>query len=251
MIPRRVGILGGMGPEATVLLMQRLIDAVPAADDADHIPLIVDQNPQVPSRIRRLIEGTGEDPAPVLAAMARRLAAAGAEALAMPCNTAHHYASAIREATPLPLIDMVSLSVARARALAGDGGRVGVLASPAVARIGLFDRAFAEAGLAALYPCDADALLVAIREIKAKRATEAARDRLHAASVELRDAGAAVQMIACTEFSLVADALAAGTTAIDTLDVLVEGIVAFAHARLAPVSIGVATASDDPRQSSR
>jgi aspartate racemase len=251
MIPRRVGILGGMGPEATVLLMQRLIDAVPAADDADHIPLIVDQNPQVPSRIRRLIECTGEDPAPVLAAMARRLAAAGAEALAMPCNTAHHYASAIREATPLPLIDMVGLSVARARGLAGNGGRVGVLASPAVARIGLFDRAFAEAGLSALYPCDPDALLAAIREIKAKRATEAARDRLRAASAELRDAGAAVQMIACTEFSLVADAVAAGTTAIDTLDVLVEGIVAFAHARLGPASIGVATASDDPRQSSR
>ncbi|MGB4909635.1 MAG: aspartate racemase, partial [Tabrizicola sp.] len=58
---RRIGILGGMGPQATLLLMQKLIDAVPAADDADHIPLLVDQNPQVPSRIRRLIEGTGED----------------------------------------------------------------------------------------------------------------------------------------------------------------------------------------------
>ena len=78
MTPRRVGILGGMGPQATVLLMERLIAATPATDDADHIPLIVDQNPQVPSRIRHLIEGTGEDPAPTLAAMAGRLAAAGA-----------------------------------------------------------------------------------------------------------------------------------------------------------------------------
>ncbi len=108
---RRVGILGGMGPEATVLLMQRIIAATPASDDADHLPLIVDQNPQVPSRIRHLIEGTGEDPGPVLAAMARRLQAAGAEALAMPCNTAHHYAPAIRQATAIPLIDMVALSV--------------------------------------------------------------------------------------------------------------------------------------------
>ena len=64
---RRVGILGGMGPQATILLMQKVLDTVPAADDADHIPLLVDQNPQVPSRIRRLIEGTGDDPAPVLA----------------------------------------------------------------------------------------------------------------------------------------------------------------------------------------
>ena len=80
--------------------MQKVLDAIPAVDDADHIPLLVDQNPQVPSRIRRLIEGTGEDPAPVLADMARRLVAGGAEALAMPCNTAHHYAPAIRSAVP-------------------------------------------------------------------------------------------------------------------------------------------------------
>ena len=71
MTKRRVGILGGMGPQATVLLMSRLIAAVPARDDADHIPLIVDQNPQVPSRIRFLIEGQGEDPAPTLAARCR------------------------------------------------------------------------------------------------------------------------------------------------------------------------------------
>ena len=75
---RTVGILGGMGPEATVLLMQRLLAAVPARDDADHIPLIVHQNPAVPSRIKRLIEGVGDDPGPVLAAMARRILPPGA-----------------------------------------------------------------------------------------------------------------------------------------------------------------------------
>ena len=87
---RRIGILGGMGPEATVLLMSRIIARTPAADDRDHVPLFVDNNTQVPSRIAALIEGTGEDPGPVLADMARRLEANGAEALAMPCNTAHH-----------------------------------------------------------------------------------------------------------------------------------------------------------------
>ncbi|MBD3766209.1 MAG: aspartate/glutamate racemase family protein, partial [Rhodobacterales bacterium] len=123
---RCVGILGGMGPEATVLLMQKVIAAVPARDDADHVPLLVDQNPQVPSRIRHLIDGTGESPAPALVAMARRLTAAGAQALAMPCNTAHHYAPAIRAAVDLPFLDMVALSADRAAALAGPGGAVGI-----------------------------------------------------------------------------------------------------------------------------
>ena len=122
--PRRIGILGGMGPEATVLLMSRLIAATPAQDDADHIPLIVDMNTQVPSRIAALIEGGGADPAPVLAAMAKRLEAAGAEALAMPCNTAHHYAPAIRAAATVPFLDMVALSAAQA-ASRGRTGRPG------------------------------------------------------------------------------------------------------------------------------
>lgn len=109
---RRVGILGGMGPEATVALMARIIDAVPARDDADHVPLIVDQNTQVPSRIARIIEGRGADPAPVLVAMAQRLEAAGAQALCIACNTAHRWADDIRAAVAVPLIDMVALSVA-------------------------------------------------------------------------------------------------------------------------------------------
>lgn len=224
-----VGILGGMGPEATVLLMQKIILAIPARDDADHIPLLVDQNTQVPSRIRHLIEGTGDDPGPVLAAMARRLQAAGADALAMPCNTAHHYAPGIRDAVSVPLIDMIALSVRHAAALVGAGGTVGILASPAVKRIGLFDRAFADFGIRPLYAQDEDSTLATIRQIKALGAIVQAREALTAASADLLARGAQVQMIACTEFSLISDATAGGCTAFDTLDQLVGGIVAFAN----------------------
>lgn len=224
---RRVGILGGMGPEATVLLMQKVLAAVPAQDDADHVPLIVDQNPQVPSRIARLIEGRGADPGPVLAEMARRLAGAGAEALAMPCNTAHHYADAVRSAG-VPLLDMVALSVAEARALAGQGGRVGVLASPAVRRVGLFEAPMEAAGLVPVHATDEAAMLGAIRALKAHGPCEAARTALRAASAAMLAEGARVQMIACTEFSLIPGAVAEGAEAFDTLDVLVSAIVGFA-----------------------
>lgn len=225
---RRVGILGGMGPQATILLMQKVLDAVQATDDADHIPLIVDQNPQVPSRIRRLIEGVGEDPGPVLANMARRLVAGGAEALAMPCNTAHHYAPALREAVKVPFLDMVELSVARAAHLAGTGGKLGILASSAVRKIGLFDAPLARFGVQAVYPEDEAALLTAIRQIKAHGPGPEATAVLRAASEGLLRHGAAVQMIACTEFSLLTGATAEGATSFDTLDVLVEAIRTFA-----------------------
>lgn len=225
---RTVGILGGMGPEATVLLQQRLIGAVAARDDGDHIPLIVDMNPQVPSRIARLIEGRGADPGPVLAAMARRLEGAGAEALAMACNTAHHYAGDVAEAVRIPFLDMVALSADRAREMLGPGGRVGMLASPAVRRIGLYDRALAARGLSALWPGDEDALLAAIRAIKAQGPGDAARAVLGAAARELAEAGAGLVFIACTEFSLIPEAARAGVPVVDTLDVLVAAIRDFA-----------------------
>jgi aspartate racemase len=226
-MPRRVGILGGMGPEATVLLMQRLLTAAHATDDAGHIPLIVDQNPQVPSRIRHIIDGTGDDPGPVLAAMASRLQTAGATAIAMPCNTAHAYAPAIRAAIAVPFIDMVAASVAHAATLTRAGMHIGILGSPALRRIGLFDAALAARGLTAVYPADDVSMLDAIRAIKALGATEAARATLRAASAALCDRGATVQMVACTEFSLIAEAVDPRAKVFDTLDVLVAEIVAF------------------------
>lgn len=224
---RVVGILGGMGPEATVLLMQKVIDATPARDDADHVPLLVDQNPQVPSRIARLIEGTGADPAPVLVGMARRLEAAGAEALAMPCNTAHHFGPEIAAAVGIPFLDMVALSAAEAGRLCGAAGRVGLLCSPAVRRVGLFDKALAVHGLEPVYPRDEAALLAAIRQIKAEGPIALARATLAAASGELLEAGAEVQIVACTEFSLIASSLPAGVQWVDALDRLTREIVSF------------------------
>lgn len=226
---RRVGILGGMGPQATILLMQKLLDAVDATDDADHIPLIVDQNPQVPSRIRRLIEERGEDPGPVLADMALRLVAAGAEALAMPCNTAHYYAGQIRTAANVPFLNMVDLSVTKAARLAGMDGKVGILASPAVRMIGLFDMPFAKFGVQPVFPRDEAATLAAIRQIKAAGPGPEVEKILRTASEKLLSEGAEVQMIACTEFSLLSEATAKGVTAFDTLDVLVAAIKDFAQ----------------------
>ncbi|MDX8352570.1 aspartate/glutamate racemase family protein [Cognatiyoonia sp. IB215182] len=225
---RPIGILGGMGPKATVHLMQRVIDAVPAIDDADHIPLIVDQNPQVPSRIARLIDGRGDDPAPVLVTMAQRLEKAGVQALAMPCNTAHHFAPQIKAAVGIPFLNMVELAVRAAAAQCDASGRVGVLCSPAIREVGLLDAALAEVGLEAIYPHDDAAMLAAIRQIKAEGPQSLARTTLATASSELLKKRAEIQLIACTEFSTIARHLPKAVRRIDTLDCLVTEILTFA-----------------------
>jgi len=74
-----IGVLGGMGPMATIDLLQRIIRLTPALDDVDHIRTLVDNNPKVPSRINHLINRQGENPAPVLVSMAESLESMGAD----------------------------------------------------------------------------------------------------------------------------------------------------------------------------
>jgi aspartate racemase len=215
---RTVGILGGMGPEATVLLMSRLLQAVDARDDADHIPLIVHQNPAVPSRIKRLVEGVGEDPGPVLARMAQDLQAAGAKALAMPCNTAHAYAPQIIAATPLPFLDMRAATVA-----ALPRGPVAMLASPAMRITGAFDAHFAAAGITPVWPEDEAPVLSLIRRVK----TGDTGPEAHQAMAALAEAAEGHVLVACTELSLLTGALRRPFT--DSLDCLVGAIRDFAR----------------------
>lgn len=93
-------------------LMRRSIQRTPAADDVDHIRMLMDNNPNAPSRIAYLIESGNVDPGSVLAGMAVGLQSLGATHLAMPCNTAHYFANDIRDIVDIPLIDMLEVSFA-------------------------------------------------------------------------------------------------------------------------------------------
>lgn len=225
---KTVGILGGMGPEATILLMQKVFESVPEAqDDADHIPLVVHQNPQVPSRIKALIEKTGEDPGPVLAKMAQDLEKAGVSALAMPCNTAHHYAPAIEAATPLPFINMLHLT---ADHLAQAGAKkIGMLASPATRLARVFDAPFAARGLTPVTLEDDQELLTVIRAVKAGAAATETGPMLSNIAKALQAQGADHLLVACTELSLLTGYLPDDAKWTDSLDCLVSGIRRFAR----------------------
>jgi aspartate racemase len=218
-----------MGPEATVDLMRRVIAATPAEDDADHVHLIVDQNPKVPSRIKALVEGTGESPAPTLAAMTRRLLAAGADAVAMPCNTAHGYLDAIRQAAgDAPVLDMVALTAARIAALRPAPTRVGLLASTAVKLTGLYDRALAAHGLTVVFPTNQKDVMDAIRAVKRGDVGDGPRSAMRAGARALAAEGADALLIACTELSALNEPAPEGARMLDAMDVLAEAIVAFA-----------------------
>jgi aspartate racemase len=228
---RTVGILGGMGPEATVDLMQRIIRLTPAQDDADHVRMLVDNNPRVPSRIAALIEGTGSSPAPTLRAMAEGLVAQGADFLAMPCNTVHHYHAEVAAGLPVPFLNMVELAAAALAKLDPRIFRVGLLASSALRKIELYEPYLAAQGMQVLYPGAVvqESLMALIRAIKAQSVTPEHRAAFGAAAADLEGAGADVLLIACTELSLVDDELETGLPVYDAAEILSEAIAAAAR----------------------
>jgi aspartate racemase len=220
---KTVGVIGGMGPEATVDFLRRLVARTPARDDADHLHVLVDNNPKIPSRIAALIEGTGEDPTPVLRGMARGLEAQGADFLVMPCNTAHYYLRAIARAVRIPMLDMVQLAIGK---LSSGPRRIGLLASPAVRLVGLYKARMEQAGLDVIFP-DApheERILRVIKAVKAgKQGAEEQKDYA-AVAQHLRQAGAGALLIACTELSVLT-LPDMGCPVVDTLEVLVEATI--------------------------
>jgi aspartate racemase len=224
---RVVGILGGMGPEATVDLMRRVIAATPARDDVDHVHLLVDNNPKVPSRIAALIDGVGPDPAPTIIEMAKRLEVGGADVLAIACNTAHAYVDQVRSATSIPLLDMVDLTTRRVSQMTLKHGRVGILASSAVVRLGLYHRGLSSHGVSLVTPTNQDGLMDIIRAVK--RGDSGPSNREYFASIAqdvMRDSIDAL-LIACTELSVLAHSLDRGFPTLDALEILARQIVAF------------------------
>jgi aspartate racemase len=220
---RVVGIIGGMGPEATVDLMRRVIAKTPVRDDQDHIHLIVESNPKIPSRIAHLIDGTGPDPTPELMRIAANLQRAGADALAIPCNTAHAYADAIRRAVSIPLLDMVSLTVEEI-ASAGHA-RVGLLASTAVHNTALYETAFSAHEIAALRPPRQEEVMALIKAVKRGDTGAQAQAALGHIALEMAEQ-ADVLLVGCSELSVIAAGIA--VPFVDSLDVLAQAVVSFA-----------------------
>lgn len=204
-IEKTAGILGGMGPEATVDLLQRIIRLTPVTDDADHIRCIVDNDPKVPSRIRAIIDGDGESPGPYMGTMGQKLETYGADFLAIPCNTAHHYYDDVNSRVSIPVINIIDLACDTVLAECAGVSHVGLLASPAVVMTGLYEHPLEQRGLHCLYsnPVDQQLLLDVIRRVKAGDTSDAVRESFYTIALHQKERGAEACIVACTELSVI------------------------------------------------
>jgi len=214
-----LGVLGGMGPAATLDFLAKLQGYTPAERDEDHIRVVMDLNPRVPNR-----HNDGERAGEELAAMAVRLKEMGAEVLAMPCNTAHVHRAAIEAASGLTLIDMLDAAVTSAREDGAD--RVGVLSTPMARALFIERLRIARLPIVALSPLGQEALMEAIFSVKAGDFSEQVEDVMVAAAAELVRGGADVIIAGCSEVPLALDPGRVAVRLIDATDALAQACVA-------------------------
>ncbi len=227
MTEKVVGVLGGMGPEATVDFMQRVIRLTPGKDDNDHIRMIVDNNPKVPSRIKAIVDGTGENPAPYLIEMAQGLERHGADFLVIPCNTAHNYYSEISSAVNIPVLNMVELTVKKIVRNQPEIKTVGLLASTALLMTGLFKESLKKREIFIIYPSEnlQNKVMAAIKKVKAGSfSQEQIKDIQSAGDFLIRNNAEAV-IIGCTELSVISKQINFNVAMYDSSQVLAETVV--------------------------
>jgi aspartate racemase len=149
--PFKLGVVGGVGPAATVDFLQKLVRSTPARRDQDHIRLLVDQNPQIPDRTEYLI-GDGMDPTLALYATCKKLQAGDADLIAIPCNTAHAFVEQIQPYLDIPIVNMLTVTARYVRDAFPGLQNVGLLATTGTLSSGIYRLALEAQGLKEVIP---------------------------------------------------------------------------------------------------
>lgn len=209
----RLGILGGMGPQATLTLYQRVLDMTAATRDQEHLPTLIWSDTQVPDRTAAILSGETEPVYQALLTGARLLEREGCTALAIPCNTSHFFADRLQEALDLPLLNMVKLAAAAAEGRK----KVAVLATDGTVRAGIYQRVFPQ-GVVPDGETQRALMSIIYGVVKAGRpGTPALWDPIHRALEAMGCDGA---ILACTELSVFRQTHGLPDFYIDALDVL-------------------------------
>ncbi len=144
-----IGILGGMGPLATVELFRRIVLNTPAPRDQEHFRIIIYNNPKIPDRTAYII-GEGKNPLPELIRSGKRLEECGADFIIMPCNTAHFFIEDLRRELKIPVLSMIEAAADEAKKL--NLKKVGILATTGTVKTGIYQKALEKRGISVILP---------------------------------------------------------------------------------------------------
>lgn len=234
----KVGMIGGLGPAATVDLYDKIVKATPAKTDQEHIKLVVEQNPQIPDRTAALLTG-GIDPTLALYNCAKRLEDDGCDVIIIPCNTAHAFIPYMERHLKIPFINMQQAALDEIKEKFGDAARIGLMATTGTVKTGIYSNKAEEMGLPLFVPSperqeDVMSAIYGPEGAKAGKTDGICREELMRAAEELvREYDCNVLILGCTELPLIlheGDLPCAGKTAfvIDPTSALARKVVAMA-----------------------
>jgi len=204
---RTIGVLGGMGPEATVYFFNLIVRNAAARNDQGHVPVIILSDPRVPDRTDAIL-GKGKSPVPALRAGVRALRLAGADFIVMPCITAHCFLKDVLARENVPFVNLLDEARKQVRTAIPDVRRVGLIATAGTVSSGIVRDAFAGSGIEVIVPGEdgQEKVMEAIygkRGIKAGFTTGRARRLIQEVARGLIGRGAEAVMAGCTEVPLV------------------------------------------------
>ena len=216
---RILGILGGLGPMASVYFCEMLISHTKAERDADHINFLLSSRASTPDRSSFILGISKDDPTDAMTEEARRLEAAGAHLLAIPCNTAHYFYESICRAVDIPILNIISETAKFCKYLGVS--RIGVLATEGTAASGAYEKYLEEYSVSVVPLTDVEQDAVSriiFEQIKCGR--EPDHDSFRSVIKSLRERGAELIVLGCTELSLIKKQFEQPEYIVDSLELL-------------------------------
>ena len=204
MTQKIIGILGGLGPEATADLFYKIVKLSPAEKDQDHFRIIIDNNPKIPDRTEAIM-GIGQDPLPELITTAKNLEKAGADFIIIPCNTAHYFISGIQENVNIPILNMVQECAKHVKKIFPTFKKVCLFASKGTYETKLYNTFFDKINIEILVPSlsEQEKIMKVIYEVKSGILTEEMKRQMIDISNKQIKKGSKAIIAGCTEIPLV------------------------------------------------
>lgn len=218
---KKLGVIGGLGPMATAFFMQMVIEMTEAETDQEHIEMLIHNCPSIPDRTNYILGKSLEDPEKPMIEVGKGLAANGAEIIAIPCITANYFYEQLSREIPVPIINIIEETVKYL--VDHEIHTVGLMATDGTVKSALFQRSLAEADIQVVLPGtegQQDVMHLIYQNVKATKPAE--MDRFARVSEELRENGAQVIILGCTELSMIRRDEIIGPGYLDAMQVLAK-----------------------------
>ena len=220
-----IGILGGMGPEATSDLFQKIIRNTQAIRDQDHFRVLIDNNPKIPDRTPAILDSS-ENPVPMMIEVAKNLKKAGADFIVIPCVSAHYFIEELREGVSITIVSIIDEVAGVLERYVPGIKRVGLIATTGTIKADLFQDRLREIGVEVLVPFpkkQENLVMSAIygeSGIKAGLVSLENKEKILQTSKALIEKGAQGIIGGCTEVPLVVNQTDIDVPFFDSLNIL-------------------------------